>query len=43
LRFQPARDFAAVMSNWMRSNVSHEQLIRLVEAGKLPPLTNVVE
>jgi hypothetical protein len=31
------------MSNWMRSNVSHEQLICLVEAGKLPPLTDVVE
>jgi hypothetical protein len=31
------------MSNWMRSNVSHEQLLRLVEASQLPPLTDVVE
>jgi hypothetical protein len=28
------------MSNWMRSNVSREQLLRLVEAGQLPPLTD---
>jgi hypothetical protein len=27
----------------MRSNVSHEQLLHLVEAGQLPPLTNAVE
>jgi hypothetical protein len=33
LRFQLARDFAAVMSNWMRSNVSREQLLHLIEAG----------
>jgi hypothetical protein len=31
------------MSNWMRSNVSHEQLLRLVEASQLPPLTDAVE
>jgi hypothetical protein len=31
------------MSNWTRSNVSHEQLLHLVEAGQLPPLTDVVE
>jgi hypothetical protein len=31
------------MSNWTRSNVSHEQLLRLVEAGQLPPLTDTVE
>jgi hypothetical protein len=31
------------MSNWTRSNVSCEQLLRLVEAGQLPPLTIVVE
>jgi hypothetical protein len=31
------------MSNWMRSNVSREQLLRLVEAGQLPPLTAAVE
>jgi hypothetical protein len=31
------------MSNWSCSNVSHEQLLRLVEAGQLPPLTDVVE
>jgi hypothetical protein len=31
------------MSNWTRSNVSHEQLLRLVEAGQLPPLTDAVE
>jgi hypothetical protein len=27
----------------MHSNVSHEQLLRLVEAGQLPPLTDAVE
>jgi hypothetical protein len=31
------------MSNWTRSNVSHEQLLCLVEAGQLPPLTAGVE
>jgi hypothetical protein len=31
------------MSNWTRSNVSHEQLLCLVEAGQLPPLIDVVE
>jgi hypothetical protein len=31
------------MSNWTRSNVSREQLLRLVEAGQLPPLTEAVE
>jgi hypothetical protein len=31
------------MSNWTRSNVSHEQLFRLVEAGQLPPLTDTSE
>jgi hypothetical protein len=31
------------MSNWTRSNISREQLLRLVEAGQLPPLTAVVE
>jgi hypothetical protein len=27
----------------MRSNVSHEQLLRLVEAGQLPPLIDAIE
>jgi hypothetical protein len=31
------------MSNWTRSNVSHEQLPRLIEAGQLPPLTAAME
>jgi hypothetical protein len=31
------------MSNWTRSNVSREQLLRLIEAGQLPPLTAAVE
>jgi hypothetical protein len=31
------------MSNWTRSNVSREQLLHLVNAGQLPPLTAVVE
>jgi hypothetical protein len=31
------------MSNWTRSNVSREQLLRVVEAGQLPPLTEAVE
>jgi hypothetical protein len=29
--------------SWARSNVSREQLLRLVEAGQLPPLTGTVE
>jgi hypothetical protein len=32
-----------MMSNWTRSNVSREQLLRLVEAGQLPPLTAAIE
>jgi hypothetical protein len=43
LCFHPAQDLAAVMSNWMHSNVSREQLLCLVEAGQLPPLTDPVE
>jgi hypothetical protein len=31
------------MSNWTRSNVSHEQQLCLVEVGQLPPLTTAVE
>jgi hypothetical protein len=31
------------MSNWTCSNVSREQVLRLVEAGQLPLLTTVVE
>jgi hypothetical protein len=31
------------MSNWTRSNVSREQLLRLVEAGQVPPLTEAIE
>jgi hypothetical protein len=31
------------MSNWTHSNVSREQLLRLVEAGQLPPLTEAIE
>jgi hypothetical protein len=31
------------MSNWTRSNVSREQLLPLVEADQLPPLTAIVE
>jgi hypothetical protein len=31
------------MSNWTHSNMSREQLLRLVEAGQLRPLTTVVE
>jgi hypothetical protein len=31
------------MSNWTHSNVSREKLLRLVEAGQLPPLTAAVE
>jgi hypothetical protein len=43
LRFQSAQAFAAAMSNWTCSNVSREQFLRLVEAGQLPPLTDIVE
>jgi hypothetical protein len=31
------------MSNWTHSNVSREQLLRVVEAGQLPSLTAAVE
>jgi hypothetical protein len=31
------------MSNWMRSNVTHEQLLSLVEVDQLPPLSDAVE
>jgi hypothetical protein len=31
------------MSNWARSNVYRQHLLRLVEAGQLPPLTEAVE
>jgi hypothetical protein len=31
------------MSNWTRSNVSREQLLRLIEVGQLPPLAASVE
>jgi hypothetical protein len=31
------------MSSWMRSNVSRDQLRRLVEVGRLPPLTAAME
>jgi hypothetical protein len=31
------------MSNWTRSNVSREQLLCLVEAGQLLPLTAAME
>jgi hypothetical protein len=31
------------MSSWVHSNVSREQLLRLVEVGQLPPLTEAVE
>jgi hypothetical protein len=43
LCFQPTQDSAVAMSNWTRSNVSCEQLLRLVEAGQLPPLTVAIE
>jgi hypothetical protein len=43
LRHQTVPGSAAAMSNWMRSNVSCEQLLRLVEAGQLPLLTSAVE
>jgi hypothetical protein len=32
-----------MMSSWAQSTVSREQLLRLVEAGQLPPLTEAVE
>jgi hypothetical protein len=31
------------MPNWTRSNVSREQLLHLVEASQLPPLTESIE
>jgi hypothetical protein len=31
------------MLNWTRFNVSREQLLRLIKAGQLPPLTAAVE
>jgi hypothetical protein len=31
------------MSSWVRSTVSREQLLRLVAAGQLPPLTEAVK
>jgi hypothetical protein len=31
------------MSNWSHSNVSREQLLRLVEVGQLPALTDAVK
>jgi hypothetical protein len=40
---KPIQDFAIEMSNWTRSNISREQLLRLVEAGQLPPLTEAIE
>jgi hypothetical protein len=40
---KPVQDFADEMSNWTRSNVSREQLLRLTEAGQLPPLTEAIE
>jgi hypothetical protein len=43
LHFQLAQDFVVAMLNWTRSNVSCEQLLHLVEAGQLPPLTETVE
>jgi hypothetical protein len=43
LRSQLARDFASVISSWAHSTVSREQLLRLVEAGQLPPLTEAIE
>jgi hypothetical protein len=43
LRFQLAQGLAAAMSNWTCSNVTHEQLLRLVKAGQLTPLTDAVE
>jgi hypothetical protein len=42
-RLKPVQDFAAEMSNWTRSNISREQLLRLVEAGQLPPLTEAMK
>jgi hypothetical protein len=43
LRSQLARDFAGAISSKARSTVSHEQLLRLVEVGELPRLTEAVE
>jgi hypothetical protein len=43
LRFELAQDLTVVMSNWTHSNVSHEQLLCLVESGQLPHLTDTVE
>jgi hypothetical protein len=43
LHFQLAHDFVIAMSNWTRSNISREQILRLVEAGQLPPFTEAVE
>jgi hypothetical protein len=40
---KPVQDFTAEMSNWTRSNVSREQLLRLVEVSQLPPLTEAIE
>jgi hypothetical protein len=31
------------MSSWARSTISREQLLRVVEAGQLPPLSEAVE
>jgi hypothetical protein len=31
------------MSSWARFTISREQLLHLVEAGQLPPLTEAVE
>jgi hypothetical protein len=33
----------STMSSWARSTVPRKQLLRLVEAGQRPPLTEVVE
>jgi hypothetical protein len=41
--FQLAQGLATAMSNLTISNVTHEQLLRQVEAGQLPPLTDAVE
>jgi hypothetical protein len=40
---KPVEDFAGEMSNLTRSNVSREQFLRLIEAGKPPPLTEAIE
>jgi hypothetical protein len=31
------------MSSWVHSTISREQLLRLVEAGQLPPLTEAID